>query len=218
MLGACRTGPHTTTIASTWQVAGSTISVAAWSSDSVGLQRAIGRMRDSTASVDTATLRAALRRAWDAERDNLRQRPEWRDVADGYILDLTIPLLRGAADSALLDLGGLFVWFGPPTQRMVGLANPDNALDLVAQVELRSGALSTVSGWAEQRSLTVLAGDAFTAAAWASALFSLGCDQVLARAPRLEARQVSVVCADSAGVRWSPGLQNRVALLPGRVP
>ena len=197
---------------------GSTVSVAAWSKDSAALQAAIGRMRDSTASVDTGALRAAVRRAWDAERDNLPQRPEWLDVADSYILDLTLPVLRGAADSALLDLGGLFLWFGPPTKRIVGLAKPDNALDVVAQVELRSGALSTVSGRADQRSLTVLAGDAFTASAWASALFSLGCDTVLERSPRLVARQVSVVCADSTGVRWSPDLQNRVVLPPARVP
>ncbi|MGH7521605.1 MAG: hypothetical protein ACREMI_10025 [Gemmatimonadales bacterium] len=193
------------------------MSVAAWSHDSAALQGAVTRMRDSTRSVDSGAIRAAVRRAWVAQRGGLSVRPEWRDVADSYVLDRAVPLLAAAADSALIDLGGLFLWIGPATKRPVGIANPGNALDPVAQVELRSGAISTVSGRGEHRATTVLAGDAFTASAWASVLFAFGCDQALAMAQRGEGR-ISVVCADSAGVRWTTDLQNRVVLPAARAP
>ena len=166
--------------------------------------------------LDSASSRAEMRRVWAAARGDLRLTPEWRDVLDSYALDRAIPPLVAVADSALLDLGGLFLWVGPDTKRMVGIAHPDNALDAVAHVELRAGALSTISG--EHRSVTVLAGDAFTASAWASALFSLGCHAALALPPRLERRQVSVVCADSSGVRWTTDLQNRVLLPAAHAP
>ena len=215
-LGACSSsGPRTTTIVSTWQMVGSTVSVAAWSKDPAALETAIARLRDSTRSIDSAAVRAAVREAWAAARGDLPPRLEWRDVMDSYVLDRVLPVLAAAADSALVDLGGLFVWVGPATRRSVGIADPGNALDPVAQVELQSGAIGTVSGRAERRAVTVLAPTAFQAAAWASALFSLGCDQTLARAAR---HRISVVCADSTGVRWSPGLQNRVVLPPGRAP
>jgi len=195
---------------------GSTVSVAAWANDSFAVRAAVARLRDSTRAVDSTTIREALRRAWAAEREDLRLRPEWRDVADSYVLDRATPALATAVDSALLDLGGLFLWIGPATKRMVGIADPDNALSAVAQVELRTGALSTVSG--EHRSVTVLAGGAFKASSWASALFSLGCEKALGLAPRLERRRISVVCADSAGVRWTTDLQNRVLLPAAREP
>jgi hypothetical protein len=194
---------------------GSTVSVAAWSTDSLALQSAIARLRDSTSSADTTAIRSVVRRAWAAERGELSARLEWLDVVDSYVLDQAVPVLARAADSALIDLGGLFLWLGPATRRPVGIADPGNALDPIAHVELQSGAISTVSGRGERRAVTVLAPAAFKASAWASALFSLGCDKALALAAR---RGVSVVCADSAGVRWSPELQNRVALQPGRAP
>lgn len=215
LVAACRGGPRATTHAATWQMVGSTVSVAAWSKDSVALEAAIARMRDSTRAFDSTTARAAVRQAWRAERGDVSLRPEWRDVADSYVLDRALPVLAAAADSALIDLGGLFLWLGPATRRPVGITDPGNALDPVAQVELRAGAVSTVSGRGEQRSVTVLAPTAFKASAWASALFALGCDRALALAAR---RHVSLVCADSAGVRWSPELQNRVVLPPGRAP
>jgi hypothetical protein len=214
-LGACTSGPRTTTIASTWQMVGSTISVAAWSKDSTALARAIARMRDSTRAFDSTTARAAARNAWPAERGDLARRLEWRDVADSYVLDRAVPLLASSADSALIDLGGLFLWVGPETKRSVGIADPGSALEPVAGVELRSGAISTVSGRGERRAITVLAPTAFKAAAWSSALFALGCETALARAAR---RGISVVCADSTGVRWSPDLQNRVVVPLAREP
>ena len=212
---ACKSGPTTKTIAATWQMVGSTVSVAAWSRDSTALARALERMRDSTRAFDSTTARAAARAAWGAARRDQPLRLEWRDVADSYVLDAAVPLLAGDADSALVDLGGLFLWVGPATKRSVGIANPGSALEPVAGVELRSGAISTVSGRGERRSITVLAPSAFSAAAWSSALFSLGCEQALAQAAR---RGISVVCADSTGVRWSPDLQNRVVLPPGHEP
>jgi hypothetical protein len=196
---------------------GSTVSVAAWSTDSIALQAAMSRLRDTTGAVDSTAARAAVRQAWAAERGkgDVALRPEWRDVGDSYVLDRAVPELARAADSALIDLGGLFLWIGPATSRTVGIADPGSALEPVAQVVLRLGAISTVSGRGEHRAVTVLAPTAFKASAWASALFSLGCDKALAQAAR---RGISVVCADSAGVRWSPDLQNRVLLPPGRVP
>ncbi|HET9385232.1 MAG TPA: hypothetical protein VFO67_08800 [Gemmatimonadales bacterium] len=212
-VAACRQGPRVVTLARTWQAAGgTTVSVAAWSADSQALRRAIEQVRDSMQAFDSAQSRPAMRRIWLSAREHLRVTPEWRDVLDSYSLDRAVSPLVAVADSALFDLGGQFLWIGPATRRGVGIADPDNSLDLVAQVELREGSISTVIG--EHRSVSALGADAFIASAWASALFSVGCDEALALAAR---RRISVVCVDSAGVRWSPGLQNRVALLPGRV-
>ena len=210
-------------VTSTWQMLGSTVSVAAWSADSIALQAAIARLRESTGAVDSISVRAAVRAAWAAERGegegegdgDVSLRPEWRDVADSYVLDRAMPALTSATDSALVDLGGLFLWIGPATNRTVGIADPGNALAPVAQVALRSGAVSTVSGRGDRRSVTVLASTAFKASAWASALFSLGCERALALAAL---RNVSLVCADSTGVRWSPDLANRVAPPLGHAP
>ena len=215
LAAGCDTAPRTVTIASTWQMVGSTVSVAAWSKDSAALQSAIARMRDATRSADTTAMRSAVRQAWAAERGELSSHLEWRDVVDSYVLDQALPVLGASADSALIDLGGLFLWLGPPTRRPVGITDPGNALDPVARVELRTGAVSTVSGRSEERSITVLAPTRRLGTPWASALFALGCDRALALAAR---RNVNLVCADSVGVRWSSELQNRVSLPPGRGP
>lgn len=203
------------THARTWQASGgTTVSVAAWSLDSAALRRAVEQVRDSMQAFDSARSRPAMRRLWLSAREPVRLTPEWRDVLDSYSLDRAVPPLVAVADSALFDLGGQFLWIGPATRRSVGIANPDNSLDVVAQVELREGSISTVVG--EHRSISALGADAFTASAWASALFTVGCERALALAAR---RGVSVVCADSGGVRWSPDeLRNRVALPPGRGP
>jgi hypothetical protein len=213
---ACGAGPQSVTYVETWQALGSRVSVAAWGKDSLALRAATLRMRDSMLAFDSAASGAALRRAWTAEREELRLQPEWRDVRDSYALDQAIPALAAVAESALVDLGGQFHWVGPATKRVVGIADPDDALRPRAGVELHAGSLSTVTG--EHRSVTVLAREAFRASAWASALFPLGCARALALAPRLERRQVSVVCVDSAGVRWSTDLGNRVVLPAARVP
>lgn len=212
----CRSGPRSTTATYAWEVTGGgTLSLAAWAKDSVALRTAAEQVRDSMRS-DPRASREILRRAWAAEREDLRLQPDWYDVADGYALDRAVPALAAVADSALFDLGGLFLWIGPETKRVVGIADPDNSLDAAAHVEWHGGSLATVTG--EHRSVTVLATGAFQAASWASALFSLGCERALALAPRLERRRVSVVCADSAGVRWTTDLQNRVLLRAVREP
>jgi hypothetical protein len=215
---SCRAEPRSTMAAYAWEVmgGGTTLSVAAWAKDSAALRTAAQQVRDSMRSVDPRGNREILRRAWIAEREDLRLQPDWYDVADGYALDRAVPALAAVADSALLDLGGLFLWIGPETKRTVGIADPDNSLDAVAHVEWRGGSLATVTG--QHRSVTVLASGAFKAASWASALFSLGCGRALALAPRLERRRISVVCADSAGVRWTTDLQNRVVLATARAP
>src|SRR3989442_60141 len=59
----------------------------------------------------------------------------------------------------------------------------------------------------------LLAPDALTANAWAVAFLALGCERALTQAGGL-----SVVCADSAGVRWTSELQNRVLIPAARGP
>lgn len=211
---ACETRPQDSTLASTWQAAGSTVSLAAWAGDSTRLRAAIERARDSMQQSDPQRTRDALRRAWAGQRAGLSLQPDWRDVTDSYAVDQVAATLTGTVDSALFDLGGLFLWIGPSTRRLVGIADPRNALEPIAHVEWRGGAISTVSGRGEQRAVTVLASTAFQASAWASALFAVGCDRALALAPR----GISLVCADSAGVRWSPELRNRVSLPVARAP
>ena len=152
-------------------------------------------------------------------------------IAKGYALDRAALALIGVADSALLDLGGQFLWIGAGpkgTRRTVGIADPDNSLRALAAVEMHGGSVST-SSQAEQpdhivdpragsapatraRSVTVLAATAMAADAWSTAFFVMGCDSALALAPRLERWRVSVICADSAGVRWTADLEERVLL------
>ncbi|MGH7672123.1 MAG: hypothetical protein ACREMC_04430, partial [Gemmatimonadales bacterium] len=50
--------------------------------------------------------------------------------------------------------------------------------------------------------------------AWSTAFFVLGCDSAVALAPRLDRDRwrVSVVCADTGGVRWTADLEGRVLL------
>ena len=102
----------------------------------------------------------------------------------------------------------------------MGIPDPENSLRAIGTVELQNGSVRTKSrergDSARPVSVTVLASDALTADAWSSAFFEMGCDSALALAPRLEPSRVSVVCADSSGVRWTPDLEQRV-LLP-RVP
>jgi thiamine biosynthesis lipoprotein len=154
-------------------------------------------------------------------------------IAKGYALDRAALALAGVADSALLDLGGQFLWVSPrATRRIVGIADPDNSLRALAAVEMRGGSVST-SSQAEQsghivdprtgrpagraRSVTVLAPSGMAADAWSTAFFVLGCDSALALAPRLalDRWRVSVVCADSGGVRWTADLEGRVLLPTG---
>jgi thiamine biosynthesis lipoprotein ApbE len=107
---------------------------------------------------------------------------------------------------------------GPPdrlTHRAVGVPDPDNTLRTIAVIDLQRGSLRTQSqrnaAPGAARSVTVLADGGLEANAWAAALLALrgGCDSAL-----VFARGMHVVCADSTGVRWATGLQNRVSLPP----
>jgi thiamine biosynthesis lipoprotein ApbE len=141
-------------------------------------------------------------------------------IAPGYALDRALLALGDVVDSALLDVGGQYAWVGPvgrPTHRAVGIPDPDNTLRSLAVVDLQGGSVRTQSQrnapHGAARSVTVLADDGLTANAWAAAFLTLGCDRALTLA-----RDMHVVCADSAGVRWATGLQNRVSLPTGRAP
>src|SRR6266550_1880276 len=87
----------------------------------------------------------------------------------------------------------------------------------LAVVDLQGGSVRTQSQRnaprGAARSVTVLAADGLTANAWAAALLAIGCERALA-----VAQGMHVVCADSAGVRWATGLQNRVSLPAARAP
>lgn len=204
------------------------------------LAEALAVARASGGAFDP-TLRDWRGVTFDAERGRVRLRAglalDFGGIAKGYALDRAAALLAGVADSALLDLGGQFQWVGPATRRTVGIADPDHSLQVLAAVEMHGGSLST-SSQAEQpghivdprergrtparraRSVTVLAPSGISADAWSTALFVLGCDSALALVPRLVEWRVSVICADTAGVRWTPDLEGRVLLpvSPAPVP
>jgi len=219
------------------------MSAAAWGPDSARLERALDGARDSVERIDGLLHRTGgAITGLDSLRREIRRRTGVAlavdDVAAGYALDRAALAIAAVADSALLDLGGQFLWVGPPsrpTRRPVGIPDPDNTLNALATVGMRNGSVRTTSsaagaagaggargarGAGGARSVTVLAPSAMTAEAWSTGLSALGCDSALALAPRVERRQVSVVCADSSGIRWTADLDGRVLLptAPGRRP
>jgi thiamine biosynthesis lipoprotein ApbE len=192
---------------------GTMMSAAAWSSriDSTHIVRALEAAYDSVDHIDSLVERHVAIAALDSVRREIRRRTSVAvavdSIAPGYALDRATLALANVVDSALLDLGGQYVWIGPPTRpthRSVGIPDPDNTLRTLAVVELRSGSVRTQSQRnaprGSARSVTVLAPDALGANAWAAAFLALGCDRVLALAQGMH-----VVCVDSAGVRWSRG-------------
>jgi len=200
------------------------MSAAAWGTDSTRVARALDAARDSVDHIDSLRQRHGSIAALDSVRRAIRRRtgiPLAVDsIAPGYALDRAALALVNVVDSALLDLGGQYLWVGPaarPTHRAVGIPDPDNTLRTLAVVDLQGGSVRTESQRnaprGAARSVTVLAGDGLTANAWAAALLALGCDRAL-----VVARGMHVICADSAGVRWATSLQNRVSLPPARGP
>ncbi len=207
-----------------WPVMGTMMSAAAWGTDSTRVARALDAARDSAARVDSLLERRKAFAAIDSLRREIRRRTGVAFVVDsvaaGYALDRAALALATVVDSALLDLGGQYLWVGPsarPTHRAVGIPDPDNTLRTLAVVDLQGGSVRTQSQRnaprGAARSVTVLAADALTANAWAAAFLTLGCDRALT-----VAQEMHVVCADSAGVRWATGLQNRVSLPAARGP
>jgi len=200
------------------------MSAAAWGADSERVARALDAAHDSVDRIDSLIRHHRTIPALDSMRREMRRRTGVTlaidSLAPGYALDRAALALAGAVDSVLLDVGGQYLWIGAPgrlTHRAVGVPDPDNTLRQLATVDLRDGSMRTRAERSAQpgavRSVTVLAPSALLASAWAAALFELGCDRALTEAPG-----VSVVCADSTGVRWTRELQNRVSLPAARAP
>jgi thiamine biosynthesis lipoprotein ApbE len=189
--------------------------------DSAGLARALAAAHDSVDRIDSLVSGRAHLAVLDSMRAEIRRRTGVAiavdSFAEGYALDRAALAIRGVADSALLNIGSQYLWVSArPTSRPVGIADPDNSLRLIASVELRTGSIATKTQTPETRgrarSVTVLAPDGLSAAAWAEAFFVLGCERALADS-------VYVVCADSAmGVRSTTGLPNRILLPTARAP
>jgi thiamine biosynthesis lipoprotein ApbE len=185
--------------------------------------RALEAAHDSVDRVDSLIQRHVAIAAIDSLRREIRRRTGIALIADslapGYALDRAILALEGSheVDSALLDVGGQYSWVGPATHRAVGVPDPDNTLRTIAVVDLQGGSVRTQSQrnapHGAARSVTVLADDGLTANAWAAAFLALGCDRALPLA-----RDMHALCADSTGVRWATGLQNRVSLPTARAP
>jgi thiamine biosynthesis lipoprotein ApbE len=223
VLTGCAAEPRPA-VSRAWPVMGTMMSAAAWGVDSARLARALEAARDSVDRIDSLLQRRVRIAALDSLRADIRHRTGIvlvvESLAAGYALDRAALALAGIADSALLDVGGQYLWIGPAarsTSRSVGIPDPDNSLRTVAHIELRGGSVRTKSESPEThgraRSVTVLAPDGLTANAWSAAFFLLGCDSALAATQRL-----SVVCADSAGIRWTTDLEKRVVVPTARAP
>jgi thiamine biosynthesis lipoprotein ApbE len=203
------------------------MSAAAWGADSARVVRALEAAHDSVERIDSLMQRHATIIGLEQLRREIRLRTGVSLVIDtiapGYALDRASLALAGAVDSALLDLGGQYLWIGHATRRTVGIPDPDNTLRALGAVELRSGSIGTHAQRdaprGAARSLTVLAPTGALANAWAVALLRLGCDRALREEEDEGAAPgLSVVCADSTGLRWTRELQNRVLLPAARAP
>jgi thiamine biosynthesis lipoprotein ApbE len=211
-------------VARVWPAMGTMMSVAAWAADTTRLASALAAAHDSVERIDSLVQRRYALGPLDSLQRQMRQHTGIRatpeSLASGYALDRAALALAGVADSALIDLGGQYLWIGPAggvTHRIVGIPNPDNSLDALGWVDLLGGSIRTQSRSAERpgraRSVTVLAGDALSAHAWSIAFFAIGCDSAFAVAARLGGGgRIGVVCADSARVRWTPDLEKRVTV------
>jgi thiamine biosynthesis lipoprotein ApbE len=221
-LAAC-TGEARPGVSRVWPVMGTMMSAAGWGADSTRVARALAAAHDAVDHIDSLVQRGVAIGAIDSVRRDIRRRTGVVLTADslapGYALDRAALAVAGVVDSALLDVGGQYVWVGstPVTHRAVGIPDPDNTLRTLAVVDWQRGSVKTASQrnapHGAARSVTVLADGALTATAWAAAFLAMGCDSALTIA-----RQMLAVCADSAGVRWATGLQNRVSRPAGRVP
>jgi thiamine biosynthesis lipoprotein ApbE len=208
-IAACGADAHRPSVTRVWPEMGTMMSAAAWGADSTRVARALEAAHDSVDHIDSLIERRVAIAALDSVRRAIRRGTgvalAGDSIAPGYALDRAALALTNVVDSALLDLGGQYIWVGStarPTHRAVGIPDPDNTLRTLAVVDLQGGSVRTQSQRnaprGAARSVTVLAGDGLTANAWAAALLPLGCDRALALAQGMQ-----VVCVDSAGVRWS---------------
>jgi thiamine biosynthesis lipoprotein ApbE len=217
LAAACSDAGPPPPVSRVWPVLGTMMSAAAWGPDTAGIGRALG------AAHDTADRSAPA--AFDSLRLEIRRETGIAvaadDIKEGAALDRAALVLGSVADSALLDIGGQFLWVGSrATRRTVGIVDPASSMHALATVELRAGSVSTAShtgdkGNERSVAVTVLAPSGATADAWSTALLGLGCDRALALAPRVAGGGVSLVCADSGGsrVRWTADLEGRVQVL-----
>lgn len=201
LAAACGEEPPGAPVSRVWPALGTMMSAAAWGADTTQVGRALDAVRDS---VD-----GTARQSFDSLRGEIRRRTgvalAAADIVEGEALDRAARRLAGVADSALLDLGGQYLWVGAQgTRRTVGIADPANSLKPIASVELRGGSVSTASDAEKAVSVTVLAPSGVAADAWATALLKLGC------AGSWAVTGVSVVCADSGRVGWTRDLEGRV--------
>jgi thiamine biosynthesis lipoprotein ApbE len=200
LAAACGGEPPDAPVSRVWPSLGTMMSAAAWGPDTAQVGRALDAVRDSVDGTG---------QSFDSLRTEIRRRTgvalAARDIGEGEALDRAARRLAGVADSALLDLGGQYLWVGAQgTRRTVGIADPANPLKPIASVELHAGSVSTASDAARGISVTVLAPSGVAADAWATALLKLGCAGTWALTG------VSVVCADSGRVGWSRDLDGRV--------
>ena len=209
LAAACGGEPEVPPVSRVWPALGTMMSAAAWGADTARLGRAMGAAHDTAARPGAAAAPPSL----DSLRFEIRRETGVAlaagDIQEGDALDRAALVLVGVADSALLDVGGQFLWVGPrATRRVVGIADPASSLNQLATVEMRGGSVSTAAHTGNEGSVsvTVLAPTGVAADAWSTALLSLGCERALA------IRQVSVVCADSGRVRWTRDLEGRVAV------
>jgi thiamine biosynthesis lipoprotein ApbE len=232
LLGLACAGESRPPASRAWPAMGTMMAIAAWGADTARVARALEAAHDSVERIDSLVQRQRHFAAIDSARAEVRERsgvalpPD--SVAIGYALDRAALALT-PADSALLTLDDAFRWIGAAsrsTHRSVGIPDPDNTLHSLGAVEMWSGAVRSRSQrdarGAAVKSVTVLAATAILADAWTAAFMVVGCDSALALAPKLarpESR-VSVVCADSAGVRSTTdlGQRFRVARSTGRAP
>jgi hypothetical protein len=204
------------------------MSVALWggAGDSARLARAAEAVRDTVEQLDSLLVAdprgRSIGREWRVQLDSVRSIVRGRTgidvpldlLARSYALDRGALALQGVADSALLDLGGQFLWAAESsTARIVGIPDPANSLSTVARVELRAGSVSTAADTGRTHTVTVLAPSALTAAAWSAALLKTSCDNALAVGARADLGvHLGVVCRDSSGVRWTANLERRVVV------
>jgi len=215
-LASCRAEPRPA-VSRVWPELGAMLSAAAWSPDTARVARALAAAHAAVDRLDSLLHRRVRIAPLDSAARDMPRRTgggvalSADSFAAGYALDRAAQVLAPAVDSALLALGAQYLWIGPATRRSVGIPDPANSLRMLATVEWRSGSISTSA--LRPQSVTVLAADGVTAAAWSAALVALSCDSVL-----VLGRAMNVVCADSAGVRWTTSLQNRVSLPAARAP
>ena len=187
---------------------GTMMSVAAWGADTTRLASVLSAAHDSVERIDSLVQHRAALDPLDSLQRELRQYTGMRatpeSLAAGYALDRAALALTGVADSALFDLGGLYLWIGPAgavTHRIVGIPDPDNSLDALGWVDLRGGSIRTQSRSAERpgraRSVTVLAGDALSAHAWSIAFFAIGTLNALSRSGRKRFRNAAIIKAST---------------------